>query len=328
MDEHKNLPAKLASEDLVATTEKRGSLVARGMAAVLANSQQPLAMDNDALYRRGLEATARHAESGMGSFADYRNAMISELGEAVRPYLRSFYECVRFCPGQDTSKMTPMAALDVQGDSAVEWLRPGSIDDDTYRKAKPHFEAALKAFREAGKISKDLFRFLIENFGRDIKPYAIRFASEKGLSVNFNEKAIPKQAEAKLGAPMSIKPDLGLRLIDEGIRDDVLQVYYDVPFDRIDFLAPETYSTMLEIEREGTVFAVSFDFDDDIFAQLLARIPSNKRQDFGKSLDGNRFPFSVNLPEVVVARIVECQIGELQTGAHDSFVPLVIMRIE
>lgn len=44
MDERENLPAKLAAQGLAASVEKRGSLVARGMAV--------LKKDNDALYRQ------------------------------------------------------------------------------------------------------------------------------------------------------------------------------------------------------------------------------------------------------------------------------------
>lgn len=51
MDENENLPANLAEQRLAATTEKRGSLVARGMAAVLTHNQQTLAKANDTLYR-------------------------------------------------------------------------------------------------------------------------------------------------------------------------------------------------------------------------------------------------------------------------------------
>jgi len=56
MDERENLPAKLAAQGLAATTEKRSSLVARGMAAILSNTQLALTKDNDTLYyqARGL----------------------------------------------------------------------------------------------------------------------------------------------------------------------------------------------------------------------------------------------------------------------------------
>jgi N12 class adenine-specific DNA methylase len=65
---------------------------------------------------------------------------------------------------------------------------PAGVDQDTYARAKPHFEAALKAFQEAGKTLKDLFKFLIQQFGEGIKPYALHFAKEKGLTNQAQEK--------------------------------------------------------------------------------------------------------------------------------------------
>jgi len=56
MTERENLPVVIIAQELAATTEKRGSLVARGMAAVLSKIQLALTKDSDALYRqaRGL----------------------------------------------------------------------------------------------------------------------------------------------------------------------------------------------------------------------------------------------------------------------------------
>lgn len=62
---------------------------------------------------------------------------------------------------------------------------PGGIDQDTYAQAKPHFQEALKAFVAAGKTIKDLFKFLIQNFGEGVKPYAVHFAREEGLGANL-----------------------------------------------------------------------------------------------------------------------------------------------
>lgn len=66
---------------------------------------------------------------------------------------------------------------------------PGNIDEATYAKAKPHFEAALSAFRGAGRSLKELFQFLIQNFGAGIKPYAVYFAREQGLGAALSETA-------------------------------------------------------------------------------------------------------------------------------------------
>ena len=124
------------------------------------------------------------------------------------------------------------------------------------------------------------------------------------------------------------KPDLGLRLRNEGISSDVALFYYDVPFGTIDFLGPGQYSMMLETEHTDEVVAASFDFDDDILACLVARLPDDQREAFGKSIVGSQFPFSTRLPSPVVTAVVECHLGEVQRGAHDSFIPLVVSRIE
>jgi hypothetical protein len=55
---------------------------------------------------------------------------------------------------------------------------PGGIDEETYAKAKPHFERAATAFLAAGNDFKEFFKVLIRAFGSGIKPYAMRFAAE------------------------------------------------------------------------------------------------------------------------------------------------------
>ena len=53
-----------------------------------------------------------------------------------------------------------------------------SFDEQTYAKAKPHFEKALAHTVAAGKDLRDLVRELVITFGQGIKPYLIRFAQE------------------------------------------------------------------------------------------------------------------------------------------------------
>lgn len=71
MTERENLPAKLAEQGLAATTEKRGSLVARGMAAVLINAQELVTKDNDAIYRHAREVYNRLTDDGLGAWFGY-----------------------------------------------------------------------------------------------------------------------------------------------------------------------------------------------------------------------------------------------------------------
>jgi hypothetical protein len=125
-----------------------------------------------------------------------------------------------------------------------------------------------------------------------------------------------------------IKPDLGLQLSKEGVDSDVLFCFYDVPFQSVDFLSPGSYSVMLEKEHGGKIHAVSFDFDDKVFSHLVSAIPQSQRTSFSRSLIGQSFPFSANLPKPVVAKVVECRLSTIQKGARDSFIPLAISRIE
>lgn len=55
----------------------------------------------------GITIAGAYIEAGVRDFASYAKAMTDDLGEAIRPYLLSFYEGVRNYPGLDTAGMTP-----------------------------------------------------------------------------------------------------------------------------------------------------------------------------------------------------------------------------
>lgn len=124
-----------------------------------------------------------------------------------------------------------------------------------------------------------------------------------------------------------MKPDFGLEQLRNGVGKDVALHFYGVPFRTIDFLAPNSYSIMLDHQHSGQDYAVSFDFGDDVFAFLISRVAAELREDFGKSIIGKSFPFSADLPMSVEAAALECRLGTMQHGAHDSFVPLLVVRI-
>jgi N12 class adenine-specific DNA methylase len=53
------------------------------------------------IVQAGITLAGYHIERGARSFAAYARAMIDDLGEAVRPYLRGWYEAIRHYPGLD-----------------------------------------------------------------------------------------------------------------------------------------------------------------------------------------------------------------------------------
>ncbi|MFZ3045346.1 MAG: methyltransferase, partial [Desulfatirhabdiaceae bacterium] len=57
------------------------------------------------LLSAGIELAGYHIEAGARKFADYAKSMIADLGDSIRPYLKSFYNAVRDYPGLDNAGM-------------------------------------------------------------------------------------------------------------------------------------------------------------------------------------------------------------------------------
>ena len=65
----------------------------------------------------GLSVTQVLVDNGMVNFSDYANKMISLIGDKIRPWLKSFYEGIRWEPGYESVEFTPsdeVARFDVQ----------------------------------------------------------------------------------------------------------------------------------------------------------------------------------------------------------------------
>lgn len=78
-------------------------------APALAGPSGP-ASAGERLLVTSLVAACLNLEAGVRNFAEFTEAMAADLGEAVRPYLRVFYEAIRHYPGIDLSgRKTPPA---------------------------------------------------------------------------------------------------------------------------------------------------------------------------------------------------------------------------
>lgn len=64
------------------------------------------------VMQAGMTLAGYYIEAGARKFADFARAMIADLGEGIRPYLRSFYESVRHYPGFDSAGMSTAAEAD------------------------------------------------------------------------------------------------------------------------------------------------------------------------------------------------------------------------
>ena len=76
----------------------------------------------------GLTLAGYHIEAGARSFADYTTAMLGDLGDAARPFLRGWYENARYYPGHDASGMSSHAEIEgylrAEADNEQKTKRP------------------------------------------------------------------------------------------------------------------------------------------------------------------------------------------------------------
>ena len=83
------------------------------------------------MVQAGITLAGYHIEAGARTFAAYSKVMIEDLGEAARPYLRSWYEGVRHYPGFDAEGMTPAAELEGQESAETGQQEGLPATDDT-----------------------------------------------------------------------------------------------------------------------------------------------------------------------------------------------------
>lgn len=136
MDERENLPAKLAAQGLTASVEKRGSLVARGMAAVWVNKQYALTRNNDARYRQAREVYNRLTDDGLGSWFGYkeREAPLTEalntfLQLAAEGYGKAYFPLSTLYRGEQSIQGNP-AQAERYHKLAFDWLYANQLKND------------------------------------------------------------------------------------------------------------------------------------------------------------------------------------------------------
>lgn len=125
MDKRENLPAKLAAQDLATLTEKRGSLVARGMAAVLTNEKHALMKASDELYRqaRGLyNQISNQGIQGVLCFGITESQMMGAFHQlATESYGKAYFPLYTLYSGWQSIKADSAQSLHFLN-LATNWL--------------------------------------------------------------------------------------------------------------------------------------------------------------------------------------------------------------
>lgn len=88
----------------------------------------------------GLTLAGAHLESGVRKFADYAKAMTDDFGDAIKPYLLSFYEAARHFPGVETDGMSTPKVAEAQHTAmmveAAEVAKPAAGADTGSKEIK------------------------------------------------------------------------------------------------------------------------------------------------------------------------------------------------
>lgn len=72
------------------------------------------------VIQAGIDLAGYHIEAGARSFNAYAKKMIQDIGEVIRPYLKSFYMAVRNYPGFDKTGMNTEAELDKIDENTID----------------------------------------------------------------------------------------------------------------------------------------------------------------------------------------------------------------
>lgn len=120
-----------------------------------------------AVLAKGTEIAAFYIKDGTTGFLDFSRRMITEVGECIRPYLKSLYSAVRYCPGMEGSAkdMSPVDFVHLVDLQMIDIKRNG--EERLFYTAK----VAVSTI-ETGNVSIcDFAREMIKKLGNDIRPY-------------------------------------------------------------------------------------------------------------------------------------------------------------
>ncbi|MDP2620593.1 MAG: hypothetical protein Q8P46_10530, partial [Hyphomicrobiales bacterium] len=89
------------------------------------------------MMQDGVTLAGYHIEAGARSFAQFTKAMIGDLGEAVRPYLKAWYSAIRNWPGFDNAGMQTEAEIEKEMQDEQLSDAAGRGDDKTAGEGVP-----------------------------------------------------------------------------------------------------------------------------------------------------------------------------------------------
>lgn len=223
---------RLVTDERYEELKKRMRLKLRGQA-----NMSIMGIDPEVLAI-GTEMAVYHIEKGARKFAEYAKAMIADLGDVVRPYLKSFYNGARDLPEVVESGMAnEMTAYD-----EVRIFDIANFDK-TYSDPFATAETVV-AEQDIAQKADEAKQEIISQRGND------RRKSRKDTSKGNEEKSLPENRKPKKkGVSSHIEGGLFDGLFQEGAQDNNAGETALKPGDRVMYKGKE--ATVYEIEDDG-----------------------------------------------------------------------------
>lgn len=201
--------AEIQSEDVVqADTVEYGvsnKLVSKDRYEELKNKlrgklgQMNIGFDPE-LFSIGAEMAAYHIEAGARKFGDFAQRMIEDVGDAVRPYLKSFYEGARQFPGmedfqKDMDEYHSVKDFDTESfDKAVEPIDkatlPAKESKSNNRKSSENTVSSQKSESNKPAEMQDLFNQNLEDHGEQRNSEERNPDTDRSMGGKTREEAV------------------------------------------------------------------------------------------------------------------------------------------
>jgi len=152
------------------------------------------------LFSIGAEMAAYHIEAGARKFGDFAQRMIEDVGDAVRPYLKSFYEGARQFPGmedfqKDMDEYHAVKDFDTESfDKAVEPIDkatlPAKESKSNNRKSSENTVSSQKSESNKPAEMQDLFNQNLEDHGEQRNSEERNPDTDRSMGGKTREEAV------------------------------------------------------------------------------------------------------------------------------------------
>ena len=124
-----------------------------------------------------------------------------------------------------------------------------------------------------------------------------------------------------------MQPDYGAFLYSQGHSSSVDIFLYDVPIDHISLTDVPSLTTMMSQHVDGVEYTVSFDFDENTDAELLAHAPEGTMERLERAAQSTTMDGRTVDLEPPIRVTLRVRLGPLQRSSTEMFAPLIVLQI-